>query len=97
MGREEEANRVARQAELERAIGPIRAFESVKECQKCGLDTGHPNFARAWCVGQSLLSPSREGCQQVGDHLHVVCPRCRYGWLEHCKDHEPEPSSVVSA
>jgi len=94
MGREEEANRQARQAELERALGPIRAFESVAECQKCALPTDHPNFSRRWCMGQSLLAPSREGCQQVGEHLHVICPRCHYGWLEHCKDHVDEDAPI---
>jgi hypothetical protein len=94
MGREERENRAGRQAELERTMGPTREFGVTAECDKCGLPIDHPQFAKIFCIGKSILRPSDEGCQQFGEHLHVICPRCKYGWLEHCKDHVDEGDEI---
>ena len=103
MGREANLSAGARQAQLERLIGPTKGFGARDEtgCPKCGgssaeaVKLGPPNGApplvKRWCSGKDFLKtqnrqPGQGGCEFAGEHLHVVCPTCHYGWLEHCKD-----------
>lgn len=92
MGREADVNMKQQLAEVERLMGPVRDFAHYAElgCPKCG--TKSEAFVKRWCSGKSLMNPSREGCQfEVGEHLHVMCSFCHYGWLERTKDMAPMP------
>ncbi len=94
MGREERINDVIEQAELERLVGPVRPFGATSECDKCGLERQH--FALAFCQGTSL-SNRGDQCKVFGEHLHVMCPRCHYGWHERCRDYVDETAALTSA
>lgn len=50
-------------------------------CPKCSC----PDQAMAFCMPGSDL-PRLRGCELSGEHLHRVCSRCRYPWIERCLD-----------
>ena len=92
-------NNVREVAEIERAVGRIRDFGAVKVCEKCGLELGKEGVPQsyAWCQGRNLLDTSEtRGCPFVGEHLHRICPRCKWGFLERCADYVPDPDELAS-
>lgn len=95
MGRESEAAKNARTAavaEYERTVGPTLKFRSRSECPKC--EVPEPHLHRKFCAGTNPNDPpdvrkrwaERGGCPVEGEHLHVLCPRCGYGWHEYVAD-----------
>ena len=91
MGNEQRFKRqeaAIRAAEIERVAGPVKEFGSVESCPKCRLGNDHVLYQ--WCAGKNILSEANEQCPQFGEHNHRLCPRCKYGWFEHCADHEHE-------
>lgn len=96
MGREaREARdaRVAATAEYERTVGPTLKFRERSECPKCGVPEQH--LARLYCAGapdpESQADDRKRwlqqgGCPVTSEHLHVGCPRCKFGWHELCAD-----------
>lgn len=91
MGREAEINRRMQEAEYERTVGPVREFGSVNECPKCS----HAGpFAIAFCIGKTLAARDHQ-CGIEGEHLHFMCPACKFGWNTRCKDYTPAPLVTV--
>lgn len=91
MGREADINARIAEAEYERTVGPVREFGSVTECGKCGHSG---QFAVAFCIGKTLGSKA-DGCRIEGEHLHFMCPVCRFGWNTRCKDWTPEREDAL--
>lgn len=102
MGREERVNEAMRAAELERVMGPTRPFRHYDEsgCPKCGQveikDASASAFRRMFCTGANRLSVETPKCPYDGEHLHVGCNRCGYGWTERCADYQPEPLVTIA-
>ena len=97
MGRESRQSDAAEQAQFERLVGAVRDHGKHDDaCPKCSA----PGMARAkrWCTGRNLLDPKPDGCKLVGEHLHVLCQACGYGWFERTRDYVPDPDEpVISA
>lgn len=96
MGREANlaaAQRAHMMARVEEAMGPCRPFGQVEECPKCGLPREHMLYQ--WCIGDTSLTESDCALRVMGNHMHVGCPRCKYGWLERPKDYVAEAGILV--
>lgn len=93
MGKEARAREMlntVRMAAIERAMGPVRPHPTEPRlCEKCGLSETGPDgehldaFLLAFCLGPDSECP----LDQPGQHLHVRCKRCDYGWMERCADY----------
>lgn len=105
MGHEQRMADAMKRAELERMVGDIKDFKHYDEtgCPKC--QTPKEGFVRRWCQGRNALAPPRPvnsseaGClfNVVGEHLHVMCQGCHYGWLERTADNAPIPVEPTKA
>jgi predicted nucleic-acid-binding Zn-ribbon protein len=95
MGREADAarnSRVANVAEYERTVGPTLKWRERDECPKCGSPPAR--FTAAYCAGMGADWPAARrkewlegnGCPTDGEHLHIACATCGYGWHEFTKD-----------
>lgn len=100
--REAKDARVAAVAEYERTVGPTLRFKERSECPKCEVPEAH--LKRMWCAGVNPNDPpetlrrERElgSCPVEFEHLHVICPRCGYGWHEHCADDERNRQPLIT-
>lgn len=55
----------------------ILAFDASRACSKCGC----PNASTKYCMGTGS-SNRVTTCEIEGEHLHRVCAKCGYEWLE---------------
>ena len=76
-------------AQIERLMGPTKPFQARDElgCEKCSAPV--QAFLKRWCHGPNRLAPVADpkACRTDGEHLHVFCQACGYGWIEHCRDY----------
>lgn len=56
---------------------PLEEFAEACSCPKCGA----PDTAMTFCAGCTLAG--------VRGHLHRTCPRCKYTFMQACKDEVP--------
>jgi hypothetical protein len=92
MGADQRSNELERRrliAEFERHVGGIKAHQVylADGCPMCGEHA----FGCAYCAGVDELDPDkRNKCPIEGEHLHVICGTCKYGWLERTKKQQAE-------
>lgn len=61
----------------------MEAFNSVKECVKCGQE----RFAGdSDCNGNSYAQQSLKDGEVIPEHMVIKCHNCGYDWDEYCKD-----------
>ena len=95
--------RVAAVAEYERTIGPTRRWNEVTECPKCEVPRQH--FGMKYCAGMNGNDPpdvrkawvEKGGCPMDGEHVHVMCPRCNFGWHEFCADDDRNRHPIITS
>ena len=56
-------------------------YNPVRTCPKCGLE----NASTKYCAGASSVKRV-PGCEVEGEHLHRLCARCGYEWIEYALD-----------
>lgn len=84
--------RVANVAEYERTVGPTLRFRERTECPKCGNPRSviRPSYCAGigvdWDEAKRKLWQERNGCPVEGEHLHMDCQVCGYGWNEYVAD-----------
>lgn len=92
MGRGERENELDRRrmiADFERMVGGIKPHQVYLStgCPMCG----EHSFGCAYCSGKQPLDPEADRkCPLEGEHLHVVCGTCHYGWIERTKKSQAE-------
>jgi hypothetical protein len=72
----------------------ILPFETYEYCLKCGgqlkstIADGYGDQVKVLlCNGANQFEVN---CKEKKEHLHCMCERCRYRWLEYCADHQEE-------
>ena len=56
-------------------------FDESHTCSKCGC----PNASAKYCMGTGS-SKRVATCEIEGEHLHRICARCGYEWIENTLD-----------
>lgn len=59
----------------------MEPFNAEGLCPKCGADL----VGVTWCAGGEWWSSRHSRCNTI-EHLHRLCTRCSYEWLESCLD-----------
>lgn len=54
-------------------------FNEKAQCTKCGIK----DIGSSYCMG---LTNDKRCFYSVKEHIHRICIRCQYQWVERCLD-----------